>query len=751
MYPTLWFPAFCAYNEVMRQTAWPCAVCLLFFAVWLPLPAAPQPPAEESPAVIRTGVAEVLLEVVVRDRRGRLVRNLKPEDLEIYENGVKQDIRAFRLAGTDRRRTERTAQTAAPAAPAAAASRPMPLRAVNLLCIVFHNLDPVNRTRALRMAETILKEEFPPNTLAAIFALDDYLTPVSPFTDQKQDLLAAVQQAFSGRSLDFFDASVSVLTANPTLHTIDVLIDVAGRSATVTDRVAGGEVSKTIVPRADVSMSASANATRGFRARERVDMAHVTGSRAFDQIDTMVSQLSQLPGRKSVILISGGLLTTGDPDAFGKLMAKANAANMTVYSFDPTELDEVADTQAAKTALAQVAEVSRSQTQLNPNISLSERRQQSRQGDALEVAVRSSDLRAALRELAEGTGGFLVANTSEFNKPFRRVLEEMEARYEVAYRPADLKLDGRLRTIEVKTTRKDLVVESRTAYFALPAKPGGDALAAHEVIGLALLGKEPRPADFDFHYGLYTFGAPKGQRDVALAFELPGKDLTAAQDAARGVARAHVSIVGLVKDASGEVVERFSIDSPYEFSLVNLPAMQASRITHAQTLRLAPGHYTVEAVLLDRTGGRSSAKTLEIEVPPAASSLAISTPMLVQRVEESAAADGDPLVYQGRRVVPMVAAALDAVSQPHVYFVVYPDKNRPEKPQLLVEFFVNGQKLAAQTAELPPPDAAGAVPMMVSAAMRPGLCELRFTATQGEAKAAGSVRYVVPQLKAQTP
>lgn len=734
----------------MRRRAWLCAACALLAAA--PSAGAAQQPAQDSQATIRTGVAEVLLEVVVRDRRGRIVRNLKPEDLEIYENGVRQDIRAFRLAGTDRRRTERIespAAAAAAGAPPARAARPMPLRAVNLLCFVFHNLDPVNRTRAVRLAESVLKEDLPPNTLAAVFTLDDYLTPVSPFTDQKQDLLAAVQHAFSGRALDFGQASVAVLTANPTVFTIDALVDMAAQSATVTDRISGGEVSKSVVPRADVSMSASANASRGFRARERVDMAHVTGSRAFDQIETMVSQLSQLPGRKSVVLISGGLLTTGDPDAFGKLMAKANAANMTVYSFDPTELDETTDTQAAKIALSQVAEVSRSQTNLNA--SLQERRQQSRQGDALEVAVRSSDLRAALRELAEGTGGFLVANTSEFNKPFRRVLEEMEARYEVAYRPADLKLDGRLRTIEVKTTRKDLIVESRPGYFALPAKPGADALAPHEVVGLALLGKDPRPADFDFQSGLFTFGTDHGRRQVALAFELPGKVLTTAQDAARGAARAHVALVGLVKDGAGEVVERFSIDSPYEFALNNLPAMQAGRITHAQSLSLPPGHYTVETALLDRLGGRASAKALEIEVPPPPEGLAVSTPMLVQRVEETAAGNGDPLSYQGRRVVPLVTPALDRVSQPHVYFVVYPDKSKAEKPQLLVEFFVNGQRLAAQSAELPPADPSGAVPMMVSAAMRPGMCELRITATQGQAKAAGSVRYVVPQLKAQTP
>jgi len=174
-------------------------------------------------------------------------------------------------------------------------------------------------------------------------------------------------------------------------------------------------------------------------------------------------------------------------------------------------------------------------------------------------------------------------------------------------------------------------------------------------------------------------------------------------------------------------------------------------ITHAQSLRLDPGHYTLEIAMLDRVGGRIGTRVLEFEVAAAPAGLAISTPMLVQRVEDTAGAggDGDPLVYQGKRVVPLVTPALDGLSQPHVYFVVYPGKDRPEKAQLQVEFFVNGQRLAAQAAELPPPDPSGAVPMMVSAAMRPGLCELRITALQGEAKAVGSVRYVVPRVKSQ--
>lgn len=738
----------------MKAKAAAGVVCLAALAME-PAPARAQgPPAEQNqPPVIRTGVAEVVLDVVVRDRRGRLVRNLKPEDLEIFENGVRQQIRSFRLAGVESRRTERGQSKPASGPAASGGQRPVPLRAVNLLCFVFHNLDPVNRTRALRLAESVLSEDLPPNTLAAVFTLDDYLTPVSAFTDQRKDLLAAVQQAFSGRALDFDQASVAVLSANPNTFTVEVLVSMAGpaTTATVTDRVRGGEVSKIVVPRAEVAMAPGANALRGDRARERVDMAHVSGSRALDQIEVMVSQLSKLPGRKSVVLISGGLLTTGDPDAFGRLVAKANAANITVYSFDPTELDETTDTQAAKIALSQVAAVSRTQGSLNP--SLQERRQQSRQGDALDVAVRSSDLRAALRELAEGTGGFLVANTSEFRKPFQRVLEQMEAHYEVAYRPAELRLDGRLRTIEVKPVRKDLIVESRKGYFALPPKPDGAALAPHEVIGLTVLGREPQPKDLDFQTGFYAFGGDGARRQVALAFEVPGKILEVAQDAARGIAKAHLSLVGLVKDASGEVVEQFSVDAPYQFALGNLAAMQASRITQAQSLRLAPGHYTVEVALMDRAGGKMGAKTLDLEVPAAPPGLVVSTPVLVQRVEDAVGAgrDDDPLVYQGRRVVPLVTPALDGVSQPHVYFVVYPEKNRPEKAQIQVEFFVNGQRLAAQTVDLPPADAKGAIPMMVAVATRPGLCELRITAIQGEARASGSVRYVAPQAKAQAP
>ena len=42
----------------------------------------------DSKVVIRSSTREVLLEVVVRDARGRLVKKIDPEQVAVYEDGV---------------------------------------------------------------------------------------------------------------------------------------------------------------------------------------------------------------------------------------------------------------------------------------------------------------------------------------------------------------------------------------------------------------------------------------------------------------------------------------------------------------------------------------------------------------------------------------------------------------------------------------------------------------------------------------
>src|SRR5436305_2806791 len=41
--------------------------------------------------------AEVLFDVVVRDKKGRTVNDLSPTEFEVYEDGVAQQVNSFRL------------------------------------------------------------------------------------------------------------------------------------------------------------------------------------------------------------------------------------------------------------------------------------------------------------------------------------------------------------------------------------------------------------------------------------------------------------------------------------------------------------------------------------------------------------------------------------------------------------------------------------------------------------------------------
>ena len=82
--------------------------------------------SQSQDVVIRSSVREVLLDVVVRDARGRLVNNLKPGDIAVYEDGVRQDVRSFRLVAGSEVRVEDEKQAAEAQAAAKNTFRPIP-------------------------------------------------------------------------------------------------------------------------------------------------------------------------------------------------------------------------------------------------------------------------------------------------------------------------------------------------------------------------------------------------------------------------------------------------------------------------------------------------------------------------------------------------------------------------------------------------------------------------------------------------
>src|SRR5579863_2238086 len=57
--------------------------------------AAQSPEAASSDMTFRTSVSEVLLDVVVRNKNGKIIRDLKPGDVQVLEDGIPQKVRHF--------------------------------------------------------------------------------------------------------------------------------------------------------------------------------------------------------------------------------------------------------------------------------------------------------------------------------------------------------------------------------------------------------------------------------------------------------------------------------------------------------------------------------------------------------------------------------------------------------------------------------------------------------------------------------
>lgn len=73
-----------------------------------------------------------------------------------------------------------------------------------------------------------------------------------------------------------------------------------------------------------------------------------------------------------------------------------------------------------------------------------------------------------LQQLADSTGGraFFPFKMKDIKTSFAAIEDELRSQYVVSYHPADFDADGRFRSIEITSLKKDLQVRARKGYFA---------------------------------------------------------------------------------------------------------------------------------------------------------------------------------------------------------------------------------------------------------------------------------------------
>ena len=733
--------------------------------------------------VIRSSVREVLLDVVVRDAHGHLITNLKPGEVTVYEDGVRQEVRSFRLVAGSEVRVEdqkqaAEAQAAGTQLAALKATRaPInPLRTVNVVCLILNDLNPETRAFAFEAARKFVNEELRPNTFIGVFSLDaSGLQPVYPFSNNRERLLKAVELAAVNQLPSINLGSAAMLNGLTMLVTGS-----AGPSESAVQFADGSSVKDPLGMRGDMGLAVNA------------------GLREIDALIGLVRQLSPLPFQKTVVLLGTGLTRPADQlEYWDSLIHAATKGGVTFYAMDvyglgvcqgDTDPDCVAHSAMAQSAamLPYIAALSKQQgpasvgaggniqpagTSANsaaasaaaqappPATSTAQAMEMAHQDDYLKFMVSSANRQEAIRELAERTGGFLIANTNNTDKLLARVMEEVDTHYEIAYPPASERYDGHFRKIEVKLARPGLQVKTRGGYFAVPDTGAGPA-TPEEMAGLKALDTQPKPHAFEFLARAYRFREAGGTAQYAIAFELPISNLTAASAETEHKHRLHASWLALVKDAQGQIVDRVSRDISSEVSDDQLAAVQAERMTYERAVNLPPGQYTVEAAVVDHEGNRASTRVVHIDNRERQGA-GISDLALVRRLENLSRQPeaGDPFEYTGNRVLPLVTADLPAGARAVVYFMVYPEPGSPAKPELRVELLKDGRVLATRAPALPPPDALGGIPLVIEEASDPGSYEVRATVVQGDISTerrlaytlAGNVRASMPSLAGEIP
>jgi VWFA-related protein len=697
----------------------------------------------------------VLLDVIARDKKGRPVRDLEPEELQVFENDQRCEIRSFRLIESEGTIEPVAAGAVAaplpPLEPAAAGGAPGDGKRApfNLVTLVFDRMNLEDNRLAEKAARDFVERGMNARTQAAVFTIGTGLGLVQPFTSEKETLLAAIAVATSGKDLKDRSLTAQAQQASRNVA-LESGLPVGGQLPETGDatqpsseRITGAGGRQPGVPedrRGPRYLEWIARALRMADGLQR----QMEGNWSLYPLLALVKAQAPLAGRKTLIFFSSGVQVPPNlQDVFRTVVSEANRSNVSVYSVDARGLQTRGDLSASGAALREAATTSMMQQMkaASDPTTMQEMQLTDTALDSLTLNVQQT-----LSDLAEGTGGFLVANANDFGKAVDRLAADIGSYYEIQYSPAVVSFDGGFRRITLKVARKDVVLQSRRGYFALP--PSDQIVLPYEMpLFLALSAPAP-PHDFAHQAAALHFAPGPEGTETSVVVEVPLTSVEFAVDKKRKTFSQRLTTLAVVKDGEGRVVERFSDEYPLTGPLDQLEAAQQSNAVLRRSVPLASGRYTLETVSQVKSTGKTSVERTSFEVPAAGAGPQLSSLCLLRRADPlpaDAPPSEDPFRYEGTRLVPHLAGPVSQAATPNLSFFarLYPAPGA-EPPKLTLDFVRDGKIVGRAQPPLPPPDARGRIAYVggvPSASFPPGAYEVRLTVSQGAARVTESTRF----------
>ena len=390
---------------------------------------------------IQVNVNRVLVPVVVHDRQGHTVGDLKQEGFQVFDNNKPRVISAFTLEKRGTAEVNAASSPAGGVGPSAAPNATPPAPATPRFIVFLFD------DRHLTLGDLAYSQK------AAVKALDGALSGPS----DRAVVLSTTGNVNSGLTADRAKLQEAIMAVKPQgilRATTTGCIKIDYYQA---DQIINGQ-NDSVLQDAVAQLMAC---TPGQSSEQQAQQFVVTTARAVlaaglhDVLDTyafiggVVGKLATLPGQRTLILISPGFLNV-DP------AAEAMESRIIDFAAQSNVAIDALDARGVYTTV-----MSASDEPAGANLVLHDQMRN--------AAESQSD--APMANLADGTGGAFFHHSNDLDAGFTRLIETPEIAYLLEVSLDGVKADGKFHRLKVKVHRDGVDVKARSEFFMpKPAK-----------------------------------------------------------------------------------------------------------------------------------------------------------------------------------------------------------------------------------------------------------------------------------------